>query len=710
MSNEQRAAMEQRLAQLRAAQQAAAGGGQGGSSSGMNSVHTPAAASVQPPQQQQQQQHYAPQGGRRPAPQMGYGYDDDDEEDDDDEDQFDLERQQFEDEFLRMLASQERQQQQQQQRQTPLHERNAASVAQVSATRHADEGVDIVATDKMAQRPRELGDFEALRLVKMGDMASMLAFGTACGIDWRTFSDNRGRNALHYAADAGSAALIRKVAGDLHVPYVADEQQLTPLDIAVLNGHNDVTTDEVVAALVEAATTARHADARMADPKAVTSLESVLQAHAPAPPKFVMSKPVPKPTEGSGVRTFWSPAASNTAPSPVQCSSGVDKSAEDMDAVTAAVNALDQHGRFEWLLPVKRGSQVPCERWQISRTVSGGGDSGDGVTSATSATTGIVVAQVLTNAALKGPAALNIKKAGDAPARVAVAAHLGVKGSARRAGVATSLLHALRSRIREEAGDSPSAVAFFASGSQLPRPPTPLATVKWYRRVFDAVSVHASDSAYDVFADFYQYDTVLRADAVLKGALPNSLSAKYDADMPSWCTVDPSSEEQCALVLTFTAAKAGTPESGVDLACVPQDVAELRRSCLSHPDHRTYVRTNAQGVVTDLVVFCCRDARKHADANSDTFAAEVVWALFTSVTGTAKADHMMLLASKLLSAKMLLVPTLFGITESDLAKSNFDELTSCREFIYAVSPLTLSDVDGLSAIPAAKLSLPLYCI
>ncbi|KPA80516.1 hypothetical protein ABB37_04728 [Leptomonas pyrrhocoris] len=704
MNNEQRAALERRLAELRAAQAAATGRGAANPSRSAPTGGNPPA-----PTQQQWQQN-APQNNRQQyAPQTGYGYDDDDEEEE--EDTFDLGRQQFEEEFLRMLAVQRQQQAQHQpqmpsHRQVSLYERNAASVTQVSATRHADEGVDVVATDKTSQRPHELGDFEVLRLAKMGDGSSMLDFGSASGVDWKTFVDNRGRNALHYAADAGAAALIRKLTNDLRVPYVADERQLTPLDVAVLNGHDNVETDEVVAALVAAATATRHADASLADPHVAKTLESVLHAHAPAPPKFVLSKPVPKPVEASGVRSFWSATATapSSAATSLQCSSGADMSAEEAASVTAEVNALDRHGRLDWLLPVTRGSHAPCRHWQIVRHIS----SGDGPSGATATTAGIIVAQMLAHATLKGPAALRIKKVGDTPVKVTMAAHLGVLGTARRAGVAASLLHALRTRLCDEAaGAAANAIVFFASGTQLPRPPTSIATIKWYRRVFDAVSVYASDSAYDVFPDFYNYDAVLRADAVLKGAIPTSLFEEYAAEMPRWCDVDPASDDQCALVVNFMAAKAGTPESNVELACVPQDVAELRNSYLGHPDHHTYVRTDAQGAVTDLVVFRRRDARK--GTGDKTFAAEVVFSLFTSIAGMAKVDHMMLLSSKLLEAKMLLVPTMFGITESDLAKSNFDEVVASREFVYGVSPSTLKDVDGLGAVPAAKLSLPLYC-
>lgn len=740
MSNEQRAALEQRLAQLRAAQQqqqqqqgqqgqqgqrqqpsAMAGAGQGtGSSYHPSTGYTPATAAGGLAAHQGQQPH-VPQGGR-PAPQMGYGYDEDDEEEEDEEDAFDLGRQQFEEEFLRMLAAQQRSSQQQQQphhqqaRPLAQHERNAASVAQVNATRHADDGVDVVATDKTAQRSRELGDFEALRLAKMGDAASMLDFGTACGVDWRTFVDNRGRNALHYVADAGAADLIRRLSDDLRVPYVADEQQLTPLDVAVLNGHADVETDEVFAALVAAATAARHADAKLADPKTQKTLESVLQAHAPAPPKFVMSKPVPKPADGSAKRSFWSPAAaaapSSASSSAVQCSSGAELTTDEAAAVTAAVNALDHHGRLEWLLPVTREAEAPCQRWQIARTFS----SADSTHATAATTTGIVVAQVLANVALKGSAAQKVTKGGDSAVKVAVAAHLGVQGSARRAGVAASLLKALRTRLSDELGTTAASpangIVFFAAGAPLPRPPSPLATVKWYRRVFDAVGVYAADSAYDVFPDFYNYDTILRADAVLKGAIPASLYKTYEAELPAWCAVDVASEDQCGLIVNFLCAKVGTAESNVDLACVPQDVAELRRSILDHPDQRAYVRTNAQGALTDFVVFRRRDARKQTNSSStsDTFAAEVAYAVFTSISGTAKADHMMLLASQLLSAKMLLVPTMFGLTESDLAKANFDEVVASRESIYAVAASSLKDVEGLGPIPAARLSLPLYTI
>lgn len=687
MSEEQRAAMEQRLAQLRAAQAAAAGAVGGGAPAATNGGHHADPRAPAPTQPKQQQQ--PPPAQRPPAPQMGYGYDDDDDEE---EEEVDHTLQQFEDEFLRLVA-------QRQQQQVPSRVLNAASVTQVSATRHADEGVSVVATDKSAHRARELGDFEALRLAKMGDGVSMRDFGAACGITWKTFADNHGRNALHYAADAGSAALIREIADDLHVPYVADERRMTPLDIAILNGHTAADTDEVYAALIAAAKASRHADGNMsAAASAARTLESVLQAHTPAPPKFVMSKPVPKASEAAGPRSFWAATASGTAAS-VQSSSGADLDEAGRRAVCAAVCALDEHGRLAWLRPHTRTAAAACAHWQVT-SVAGP----DGATAV-----GVAVAQVLADAALKGSAAAKLSAT-----HVAVAAHLAVRADQHHTGIAAALLHGLRTRVESCMGAGSNGVVFFASGTQLRRPPTALATVKWYRRVFDATAVHASDSAFDVFPDFYNYDEVLRADAVLKGALPASLAQQYQAALQLWCAVETASDEQCGLIAAFIAAKAGTSESGVDLACVPTSVDELRRTYLGHPDHRAYVRTNTQGAITDMVIFRVRDARAGGDGSGSaaggSFAVEVVYAIFTSVVGTAKADHLMLLASKLLAAKVLLVPTLFGITDSDLVKSNFDEMVSHREYVYAVSPATRRDVAGLSPMPAAKLSLPLYTI
>ncbi|AYU80649.1 hypothetical protein LdCL_290021300 [Leishmania donovani] len=707
MSDEQRAALEQRLARLRAAQAAASASGHEraarlpiGAANG--AYHANAGA-----QQTDQQGTPAPnpRGGPRggaapPPPQMGYAYDEDD--DDEEEAELDSAGQQFEDEFLCLIAQQQRLQGV---HPVSSHELNAASVAQVSATSHADEGVNVVATDKSTPCTRELGDFEALRLAKMGDSVSMKDFGAVCGVVWRTLADNHGRNALHYAADAGSAALIRQVADDLHVPYVADEKRMTPLDIAILNGHSSAESDEVYAALVAAAKASGHADGNpSATEGGIKTRESVLEAHAPPPPKFVMSKPVSKAAEAAGTRTFWSSTCTRSVAISVQCSSGADMTDAERQAVSDAVCSLDQHGRLQWLRPVTRGALVPCEHWQVA--VASQADATAATTATT--TTGVVVAQVLPNVYLKGPAAKKISAA-----TVAVAAHLAVRTDSRHTGVAAALLHALRTRIGDLTGSDSNAAVFFASGTQLSRPPAAVATVKWYRRAFDAAYVYASESAYDVFPDFYNYDEVLRADAVLKGAIPASLVQQYMADLPSWCNLEVASDEQCALVLSFMQAKAGSEESNVDLACVPEDVQEMRRSYIGHPDHRSYVRTNAQGSVTDLVVFRARDTRKSessADANAGVFAAEVVYALFTTVAGKAKADHMMLLAWKLLSAKLLLVPTMFGITESELAKANFDEVVADREYIYAVSPATRREVDGLGPMPAAKLSLPLYTI
>ncbi|KAK7200071.1 Ankyrin repeats (many copies) [Novymonas esmeraldas] len=696
MTDAQRAALEQRLAQLRAAQAAATASTTApGTHPATNGGH-PASIAAQPADNSQRGGADA-RGAQ--APQMGYAYEDDAEDDEeDDEDDNDVALRQFEEEVRQIVARQDNARLRGatlwQSPPTSSHESGTATVTRVSDTRHADEGVHVVATDKTAPRSRELGDFEVLRLAKMGDGASMKDFGNSCGVVWRTFADNRGRNTLHYAADAGSAELIRLVADDLHVPYVADEKQMTPLDIALLNGHAGGESDEVHAALVAAAKASGHADGGASG--AAKTLESVLRAHAPAPPKFVMSKPVPKAVEAAGRRSFWSSIESPAATAAgVVCSSGADLSASEQHAAMDAVNSLDQHGRLEWLRPVTRGAAAPCEAWQVALASNG----------APAGPTGVAVAQVLDGSPLKGAAAAKV-----AGARVVVAAHLAVRADAQRTGVASALLHALRARLQEVVAGSGAVVVFFASGTQLRRPPTALATVKWYRRVFEAANVHASDSAYDVFTDFYTYDEVLRADAVLKGAIPASLQQRYVAELPSWCTLEVSSEEQCALVLHFMESKAGSAESSVDVACVPADVQELRRVYLGHPDHRAYVRTTAQAAVTDFVVLRVRDARRESAVSAGAFAAEVVYALFTTIAGTAKVDHMMLLASKLLNAQMLLVPTMFGITESDLAKSNFDEIVPHREYVYAVSLSTRSDVEGLTPMAAAKLSLPLYTL
>ncbi|KAG5490400.1 hypothetical protein JKF63_00520 [Porcisia hertigi] len=711
MSEEQRAALEQRLAQLRAAQ-AAAAEVEGGSASTLSAGDKNGSSRDDAMPQQTQPQETPSQNQRGgavgsaaaapppPPPQIGYGYEDDDC---DEEDELDNAREQFEDEFLRHIA--EQQQQQGQAHPVSTHELNVASVAGVSATRDANDGVDVVATDKNAPCSHELGDFEVLRLAKMGDGVSMKNFGAACGIAWKTFLDNHGRNALHYAADSSSAALIRLVADDLRVPYVADEKQLTPLDIAILNGHTGAESDEVYAALFAAAKASGHADGNVGGSgENAKTREKVLMAHAPPPPKFVLSKPVPKAPEATRERTFWSPGSRSEAAASVQCSSGTDMTDAERQAVSDAVCSLDHHGRLQWLRPVTRDARMPCEHWQValaSQAVA---------TTATTCTkaTGVVVAQVLPNVSLKGPVAKKVSVA-----TVAVAAHLAVDDENKHKGVAAALLHALRVRIEGLANSGSGLAVFFASSTQLSRPPAAIATVKWFRRVFDPSYFYASDSAYDVFPDFFNYDEVLRADAVLKGAVPASLVQHYTADMPSWCHLEVNSDEQCALVLSFMQAKAGSAESNVELACVPEDVQELRRSYIGHPDHRAFVRINAQGSVTDLVVFRKRDMRNTGpsiDADGGIPAAEVAYALFSTIISTAKVDHLMLLALKLLSAKMLLVPTMFGITDSDLAKSNFDELVANRDYVYALSLTTRREIDGLAPMPAARLSLPVYSI
>ncbi|PWU99103.1 hypothetical protein C4B63_10g165 [Trypanosoma cruzi] len=83
-----------------------------------------------------------------------------------------------------------------------------------------------------------VGDFELLRLAKMGDLLSFKEFSAIVGIDPTAFQDNHGRNALHYAADSGGISMLQYLI-EKKVPFTRDEKKMTPVDIAVLNQHKD---------------------------------------------------------------------------------------------------------------------------------------------------------------------------------------------------------------------------------------------------------------------------------------------------------------------------------------------------------------------------------------------------------------------------------------------------------------------------------------
>lgn len=87
---------------------------------------------------------------------------------------------------------------------------------------------------------RTIGDFELLRLAKIGDKESFYQFASMTHTTIASFEDNQKRNALHYAADSGNLILIRALHEDRRVfdaLNVSDVKGLLPIDIALLNGY-----------------------------------------------------------------------------------------------------------------------------------------------------------------------------------------------------------------------------------------------------------------------------------------------------------------------------------------------------------------------------------------------------------------------------------------------------------------------------------------
>lgn len=142
------------------------------------------------------------------------------------------------------------------------------------------------------------GDNDILRYAKLGDIESFRNEENIEGVNPATFLDNNHRTCLHYAADGGSAELVKYLLERGLSPMQPDDKGITPLAIAVILQRK---------ACVDLM--AEHVRTKEKSFVASSMLDPVAQSQAliPSPPRFVMSKGAPAPrrtaTTHSGERT-----------------------------------------------------------------------------------------------------------------------------------------------------------------------------------------------------------------------------------------------------------------------------------------------------------------------------------------------------------------------------------------------------------------------
>nr|CCC89835.1 conserved hypothetical protein [Trypanosoma congolense IL3000] len=503
-----------------------------------------------------------------------------------------------------------------------------------------------------------VGDFELLRLAKMGDLTSFKEFAALTAADPTTFRDNHGRNAMHYAADSGSTLLLQYLI-DIKVPFVKDEKNMTPVDIATLNKHSEA-VKLLAAAFPQAA-------------ELVKSYDEVLEELAPPPPRFTITKPAPPAVKDSRPRAFWKSNESGDSP---QHGTGLNVSQlgeAHRELVLTVLGGLelvqDSQGFNNWLPPTERETLTAV----LPRAVVVG------------ATHEVAGKEALCAVIMAIPLGGSIAFKSGQLENTFLASQLALHATLRGANHAPRLLEEVRKAIQEKGATA----VVFHSPLQLNVPAVGM--LKWSRRSIDPANVFKRQYSSEVFPDFFQYDDALRADVIAKNAPPKSF---FDSGMhrKRWCSVDRGNTEQLEHLQSFISAHASAL---FDVAYVPQTTDDLLASILLD-GLSPFVFVTSEGVITDLVVLRVRPgvAREQGQAVA---AVVCVYAIFTSFKGSAKADEVVAL-SHLLKGESVFIPNMFGFVDSDLSKGKFEELIQWREYLYVLQAVTES------AVPPTALS------
>lgn len=509
-----------------------------------------------------------------------------------------------------------------------------------------------------------VGDFELLRLAKMGDLFSFKEFSAIVGVDPTVFEDNHGRNALHYAADSGDVSMLQYLI-DLKLPFKRDEKMMTPVDVAALNQHT-----EAVKLLAEFFSEAA---------EALKSHEEAVEAFARPPPKFTISRPAPPALKESRPRAFWEKSGGDVAAPPALAVSRLSE-AQQGDVVAALSGFELSHGGcglHNWL-PLAEAATLSAILPRA--TVVGARQTVDGC----ERLCGLVMAVPLGGSLVDKKGAVKA----EAPQ---LATQLAVHSAVRGKNIAASLMAELR-RLLLTSGNT---VVVFRSPLQLPVQAVGL--LKWSQRSIAPCSVLRHRHAGEIFSDFYLYDEVLRADIIAKNALTKSFRTQKAQHFAGWRTLDRNKNDEVELLNEFLCKHLTML---FDFTYLPKTRDDLLKTLMADGLFPFIYVSPTTGNMTDFVVLRLRNAEDQRDQWKSV--AMCVYAVFTSFKGPEKAEEVLLLAESL-KCETVLIPNMFGFLDTDLSKAMFEELLGCREYLY-VMDTAMECV--LPPTPLSKVAIP----
>jgi hypothetical protein len=537
-----------------------------------------------------------------------------------------------------------------------------SSSAFVEAAMAVDGSGETVKTDPLAKR-EFLGDFELLRLAKMGDVQCFKDFEVAMQADVKTFVDNRHRNALHYAVDAGCEELVDYLLAK-GVPCIADEKGMTPVHVAVLLQRSQ----QLLTKLGGTSDT----------------FEKLMDRFAPPVPKFVLSKAPPTAKPAARPRMFWSnspPAAASGILPSLQLEIFEPQKQHPAGCRTQfynLTNKLIENSIFTW---AKAFDSEEAFSPLYHRCL------GIGATHPTQVGAPLAVAGSVLALPLNGHV---ISKAGGTSlARPAQCGQLHVSGWIERQGVAVRLLGSLAAQLKQlQAG-----CAFFRCRERLPLEPVCL--VKWLRRCIDPLAVIGRvDVACEILPDFFDYEEKLRVDAAVKGYLP--LVPQDPTKPPAWTIVSADDADTVARLFQFYAKNVGVQAELHWCPDDPQDMALLAQI------FSVFVKVSpTTGVVTDFFALRVLNPR---DSEVKIQGALIVLSLFTTITGEAKVLEIAKLLRQY-NFSVLFATNTCGFTDSDLSKAQFEEIEAYREYLYVAKSEGSSML--AAGVAAPKVFLPI---
>lgn len=320
-------------------------------------------------------------------------------------------------------------------------------------------------------------------------------------------------------------------------------------------------------------------------------------------------------------------------------------------------------------------------------------------------------------------------------------------------------------------------VVFAIPDAPLPAPyPTATCLIKLFRRSLQPLTALRHSLLFEkLYHEFDENHCILRTDVLLKESITTQqrerISKKTTADgegvleewellLPWKEPVGPSSistaseeevEEKGSELLEFLQASFSTVGKEMyELGFVPLTLAEIGSSLLAAGMITVVRRPRGTGEgkrsIQDVVTYRIRAIRestaeesspsekegrsKHPATTTTTASvvvAEVVYAHLPSfsTSGPEKVEQILLVAEKYLHATTLLVPNMFGITDSDAGKAGFTECVPLRRMLYVIdhSESITKDVGGKHSapkgaightsppikipVPAPKISIPL---